>query len=77
MPEAPQFAGFRFIKWVVEAGDLENGINIQTIYEANEIRSIPSEMTDTKDITNKLIREGNLYILRGEKTFTITGAEVK
>lgn len=26
---------------------------------------------------SKVLHEGNLYILRGEKTFTITGAEVK
>lgn len=32
---------------------------------------------DTPSYATKILRDGNLYILRGEKTFTITGAEVK
>lgn len=78
LPETPIFAGFTFLKWVVVAGDLEDGITIQATYTYNGIlTSAPEEYTNPSNPAQKLVRNGNVYILNGEKTYTIQGNHVK
>ena len=77
LPVAPQIDGFSFLKWQVIAGDLENGIFIQAVYTANIPTNTPSVYTNPTNKAQKLIRNGNVYILYGEKIYTVTGAEVK
>ena len=77
LPIAPEIEGFTFLKWQVVAGDLENGITIQAVYQAAEPTSAPSVYTNPSNPVQKLIRNGNVYILTGDKTYTITGQKVK
>lgn len=77
IPEAPQIEGFTFLKWVVVANDLSEGVNIQAVYEANEPTSAPAEYINPANKAQKLIREGNVYILTDTKTYTVHGQEVK
>ena len=77
LPEAPEIEGFKFVKWKVVECDLAEGFTIQAIYEADEPSSAPEVYTNPTNPSQKLIRNGNIYILTEDKTYTITGAEVK
>ncbi len=76
MPVAPEIDGFTFLKWVVLAGDFKDGIVLQAIYEAGSPTDAPAVYTNPEDPTQKLIREGNVYILRDDKMYTIQGQRV-
>lgn len=77
-PVAPAINGFTFVKWQVVAGDFEDGITIQAVYEANDPTSAPSVYTNPSNPAQKLIRNGNVYILTDDsRTYTLTGQEVK
>ena len=75
-PTAPVITGFTFLKWVIVAGDLENGITIQAVYQADQPTSAPDVYINPADPAQKLIRDGNVYVLRDGKMYTITGARV-
>ena len=77
LPIAPTITGFTFLKWQVVAGDLEDGIIIQAVYTADEPSSAPEVYTNPANSAQKLIRNGNVYILTGDKVYTITGQEVR
>ncbi len=77
LPVAPEIAGFTFLKWQVVAGDLENGIIIQAVYQANEYTSAPEVYTNPANPAQKLIRNGNVYILTDDKIYSITGQTVR
>ena len=48
--------------------------NIQAIPVQESLPTIYHNFTNT---SQKLIRNGNVYVLRGDCTYTLTGAEVK
>ena len=77
MPFPPIISGFTFLKWKVVESDLSEGINIQAIYTANVPTEAPAVYTNPANPAQKLIRNGNVYILTGDKTYTVTGQEVK
>ena len=77
LPEAPEFAGFTFLRWEVVAGNLEDGINIQAVYEADVPQNIPAEVVNPSNSAQKLVREGNVYVLKGTNVYTIRGQKVK
>ena len=76
VPVAPEIDGFTFLKWEA-SGDLESGIILQAVYTANVPTSAPEVYTNPANPAQKLIRDGNVYILAGDKTYTVTGQEVK
>ena len=76
LPAVPEIEGFTFLRWDVVAGQLENGINIQAVYEANQPTSAP-EVINPANTAQKLIRNGNVYILTDTKTYTVQGQEVR
>lgn len=78
LPDAPIIGGFTFLKWVVVAGDLLMGINIQAVYQYNgDATSAPEVVSVPNNKAQRLIRNGNLYILSEEKIYTAQGQEVK
>ncbi len=77
LPIAPSIQGFTFMKWVVIGGDLTDQIVIQAIYEADIPSSVSELYTNPANPAQKLIRNGNVYILTDDKVYTITGQEVK
>lgn len=78
LPVAPTISGFTFLKWVVIAGDLKDGINIQAVYEADTPTSAPAVYTNPSNPAQKLLRNGNVYILTDDsRTYTLTGQPVK
>ena len=78
LPEAPEFVGFTFLYWSTTEGNIENGITIVAIYEADETQSTPDIYTNPSNSAQKLIRNGNVYILMDDsRTYTLTGQEVR
>ena len=76
LPAVPEIEGFTFIKWVIIANDLVDGINIQAVYTADDQTSAP-EVVNPANKSQKLIRNGNVYILTDTKTYTAQGQEVR
>jgi len=78
LPTPPSFEGFTFVKWIAVSDDVMEGIEIQAVYTYNGgATAAPEIVTNPANPVQKLIREGNVYILRGNKTYTITGQKVK
>ena len=76
MPEAPEIDGFTFLGWQPKAELINDRIEIQAIYKSDS-EAAPQVVANPSNPSQKLIRNGNVYILTGNKTYTITGAEVK
>ena len=77
-------AGTRFVEW--SDGEksnprvvtyLEPVKYIAIFKEESNPSSVTQLPTSQKDRTRKIIRENHVYILRGDKTYTLTGQEVK
>jgi len=79
LPEAPEIAGFSFLHWEVIGGKLNEGINIQAVYEytGGDPTAAPEIVINPKNKAQKLLRNGNVYILTDDKTYTFTGQAVK
>ncbi len=76
MPEAPEIEGFTFLGWQPKAEFIDEIIEIQAIYKSDS-EAAPQVVANPSNPSQKLIRNGNVYILQCDKTYTITGAEVK
>ena len=84
-----QSAGFAFTVTGLESGttyDLtitaKNGggstLDTKTVsFTTESAQGINQITNDQSQMTNKIIRNGNVFILRGDKTYSITGQEVK
>lgn len=77
VPEAPEIEGFTFKGWDVVAGHLANGIILEAVYEANTPTSTPETVVNPANKSQKLIRNGNVYILTETMTYTIHGQELR
>ena len=77
MPVPPTIDGFTFVGWRVVEADLLDVIEIVAVYSADVPTSAPTIWPIPEDKSKKLIRHGNVYILRGNKTYTLQGQEVK
>ena len=64
-PEAPEVAGFTFVRWEVVEGPLSEGIKLQAVYAENELSGAPKRQVGKFT----LIRKGdkNEYILQTAK----------
>lgn len=76
-PVPPTIEGFTFVGWRTVAGMLDDGIEIEAVYYANTPTSAPDVVTNPSNPAQKLIREGNVYILTSDKIYTVTGQKVK
>ena len=73
-PEAPQVEHYDFIGWDKEYTNVTSNLDVYAIYEKN-----------TEDVDNinfntqprKIVVDGQIFILRGEKVYTVTGQEVR
>lgn len=77
LPAPPEVPNFTFQKWVIIGGDLVNTIEIQAVYTAIEPTNAPEVYTNPADKAQKLIRNGQVYILTDDKTYTVTGQKVR
>lgn len=77
VPVAPEIEGFTFQGWDVVAGHLEDGIVLQAIYTSDEPTSAPEVVVNPANPSQKLVRNGQVYILRDNATYTLQGQMVK
>lgn len=77
VPDAPEIDGFTFLRWEPVAADIANGITIQAMYQSNTPSNAPEVYTNPANPAQKLIRNGNVYVLSNGETYTITGAKIR
>ena len=77
IPVAPQVEGFTFLYWQPVETNIANGLIIQAVYEAENTSATPDVVSNPSNNAKKLIRQGNVYILTDDHTYTITGQKVK
>lgn len=77
VPAAPEIVGFTFLYWQPVAEPLTDTITIQAIYKADTLTSAPEVYVNPANPAQKLLRNGQLYILKDGKTYNIMGAEFK
>ena len=75
VPAAPEIEGFTFLGWQPVATLITDTITIQAIYEANTPTSA-EVYTNPANPVQKLLRNGQVYILQDGKTYTITGQKL-
>ena len=76
VPAAPEIEGFIFLGWQPVATLITDTITIQAIYENNVPSSSPEVYVNPANPTQKLLRNGQVYILQDGKTYTITGQKL-
>ena len=78
VPVAPTIEGFTFIGWQTVQSFISEAIQIEAVYEYTGPEGLaPTEVEVPGNDARKLIRDGNVYILKGEKIYTTTGQAVK
>ena len=77
VPHEPHIEGFTFVKWQVLPGDLADGIVLVAVYQSNTPTNTSDVVVNPANKAQKLIRQGNVYILRDDELFTITGQKVQ
>ena len=77
IPAPPVITGYTFVKWVIVGCDLDDTIEIQAIYVADDPTSAPEVYTNPSNSAQKLIRNDNIYILTDDNTYTITGLKIR
>lgn len=77
LPEAPVVSGFTFLYWKAVEGNIAAGINIQAVYQADEPTEAPAVVVDPANPSQKLIREGNVYILYGDQQYNLLGTRIR
>lgn len=76
LPEAPAIEGFTFLYWQVKEGKISDGINIQAVYESKLPSGAPAEVVNPANPAQKLIRNGNVYILSDGVEYNILGSRL-
>ena len=76
-PPAPVIEGFTFLYWQPVAAPINDMITIQAVYESNTPSAAPEVFVNPANPTQKLIRNGQVYILQEDKMYTISGQVVK
>ena len=74
-PPVPDIKGFTFLYWKTIDAPVDDVITLQTVYEATT--AAPEVFVNPSNPAQKLIRNGQVYILHEEKEYTISGQLVK
>ena len=77
VPLAPEIEGFTFLYWKTTDARIDDVITIQAVYESNTPSAAPEVYVNPVNPAQKLIRNGQVYILHEEKMYTISGQVVK
>ena len=77
VPVAPEIAGFTFLYWKTIDARVEDVITLQAVYGSDTPTEAPEVFVNPSNPAQKLIRNGQVYILHEEKMYTISGQVVK
>ena len=72
-PPVPDIKGFTFLYWKTIDARIDDMITIQAVYESDSPTAAPEVFVNPANPAQKLIRNGQVYILHEEKMYTITG----
>jgi hypothetical protein len=75
IPMIAYHEGYTFSGWEIEAGNVLLGITIVATYTDNSAAGVEEHRAE--EANQKIIRDGQILIIRGEKTYTVTGQEIK
>ena len=77
LPTAPVYDGYTFTGWVAIPTDVTTGgIVINATYTENTPTDVQQNIVPT-DGTQKIIRDGQVYILQNDQIYTVTGQKVR
>ena len=76
-PPVPDIKGFTFLYWQTITARVDDVITLQAVYESNSPTAAPEVFVNPANPAQKLIRNGQVYILHEEKEYTISGQVVK
>jgi hypothetical protein len=76
LPEAPDVEHYTFVGWSHTCKNVQHNMNVYAIYERNKEESIENLSLGGFQPT-KILRNGQILILRGDKAYTVDGQEVK
>lgn len=81
VPLAPEITGFTFLGWFPMAAIFDepgNAITIQAVYQSSVPTDHPADVVvNPANKAQKLIRNGNVYILTDDKIYTTQGLLIK
>ena len=77
VPLAPEIEGFTFLYWQPVAVPIDNVITIQAVYESNTPTAALEVFVNPTNMAQKLIRNGQVYILQEDKAYTISGQVIR
>ncbi len=78
VPHEPYIDGFTFVGWQVQPGMLADGIVLRAVYQSDQPTANPAPVVvNPSNPAQKLIREGNVYILQDDQMYTIQGQKVR
>ena len=73
-PEAPIVDHYDFVGWDKDFTNVTGDLDVYAIYQKN---TEDVENVDINGLPVKVLHDGQIFILRGEKVYTLTGQEVK
>ena len=76
VPHEPYVEGFTFVGWQVLSGMLSDGIVLRAVYTSDDPTNTPNVVVNPANRAQKLIRQGNVYILQDDHLYTIQGQKV-
>ena len=76
VPHEPYVEGFTFVGWQVLPGMLSDGIVLRAVYTSDDPTNTPNVVVNPANRAQKLIRQGNVYILQDDHLYTIQGQKV-
>ena len=74
--DVPDIKGFTFLYWKTTDARVDDVITLQAVYESNT-SAAPEVYVNPSNKAQKLIRNGQVYILHEDKQYTISGQVVK
>jgi hypothetical protein len=77
VPHQPRIEGFTFVGWQVKSGMLADGIVLQAVYKADQPTNAPEVYINPANKAQKLIRNGQVYILQDENIYSIGGQKIQ
>ena len=73
-PDTPSREGYIFIGWDVAFDNVTSDLTVTAQYQSTEGLN---DLYDDARVSYKILRNGQILILRGEKEYTVTGQEVR
>ena len=75
-PADPSRAGYEFVGWDEDYTNIQKNMTIYALYKKLD-QGLDQVTNNKSQITNKFIKNGQLFIRRGDNIYTVTGQKIK